>query len=91
MEVTEAIRCAEMFLHDGIFGLQIANSYGCREGFRRINDTISIVKDGRTQQYCKLSLTFQVWLPLNFGYIYMKMTNFHPSLFPLRLIDIKKI
>ena len=50
MEVTEAKRCAEMFLHDGLCGLLIANCFGCRRG-RRIKDTFSILKDVRTQGY----------------------------------------
>lgn len=41
-------------------GLQIA-IFTAAGGVMRIKDTFSIVKDGRTQEYMQVSMTFQIW------------------------------
>jgi hypothetical protein len=58
-QATEVKRCADVLLHDHplrITDVQIIMAAG---GVRRINDTIRIVKNGRTQQYMQVWLTFQ--------------------------------
>jgi len=45
------------FCMRALCGLQIANFYGCRRA-QEINNTFSILKDGRTQQYMQVWLTF---------------------------------